>query len=114
MGDLVPFRPAGPDAREAIAAALDEQRMFAAVALVRTGAPARELEQPLTLELATRYGLGGGFRRAMTALVVAWGEGRDADVLRALAAWERAGCDDCAVAVASLGATGCRRCAAVG
>lgn len=114
MGELIPLRPAGPAAREAIAAALDEQRMFAAVALVRTGAPARELEQALTLELSTRYGLSGGYRRAMTAIVVAWAAGRDGDVLRALAAWERAGCDDCAVAVASLGADGCRRCAEVG
>lgn len=113
MGTLLPLRPQ-TDAREALATALGEQHMHTAAALVRTGVEAAELEAALTLELATRYGLSGGWRRAMTALVVAWGQGRDGDVLRGLAAWERAGCDDCAVTAVTTGATACRVCAEVG
>lgn len=49
----------------------------------------------------------------MTAIVVAWCEGRDADALRALERWDEAGCADCAVA-SLRGATACRYCAEVG
>lgn len=111
MGAVVPLRP---DAREAVAVELDAQHMVCAAALVRTGLPAAALVDPLTVELATRFGLGGTFRKAMTALVIAWGLGRDAAVVRALAAWERGGCDLCALAALDTGASACARCAEVG
>lgn len=115
MGTLHPL-PTGTStagAGEALAVELDAKLMACAAALVRTGAPARDLEKPLTFELSTRHGLSGDWRKAMTAIVVAWCEGRDADALRALERWDEAGCADCAVA-SLRGATACRYCAEVG
>lgn len=111
MGTVTPIKSA--DAREAIAAHLGEQHMVCAAALVRTGLPAAELEAPLTVEIASRYGLDGYWRRVTTALVVAWCAGHDEVVLRAFAAWERFGCEECALAVA-MGMSSCDRCAEVG
>lgn len=101
------------DAREVIAKAFDDQRCYTAAALVRTGLPAVELENTLLLEVSTRYGLAGLWRRTMTRLVTAWAQGHTARVVAAVAAWERARCNACAEAVLD-GGTGCLECTEVG
>jgi hypothetical protein len=115
MGTLhtLPTGTASTGAREAIAAELDAKLMVCAAALVRTGAPAASLEKPLVFEIASRFGHSGSWRMAMTALVVAWTQGRDAEVLRALDRWESSECADCAVASIEGRGT-CRSCAEVG
>ena len=114
MGTLHTLTPAGSvEAREAIAVELDAKHMVCAAALVRTGVPARDLEKPVTVELASRFGLSGDWRRAMTAVVVAWCAGRDVEVLRALERWESSECADCAVASLE-GRAACRFCVEVG
>lgn len=114
MGDVISIgsRHAAA-AREAIAKAFDDQRVWCAAALVRTGLPAGDLESPLTLELSTRFGLSGFWRQAMAGIVVAWCGGRDEAVVRAFAAWDREGCELCALAALD-GAAACRDCSEVG
>lgn len=115
MGTLhtLPTGTSSTGAREALAVELDAKLMACGAALVRTGASASSLEKPLVFELATRHGLSADWRRAMTAIVVAWCGGRDAEALRAMTRWEEAGCADCAVA-SLAGAAACRFCAEVG
>lgn len=103
-------------ARKELAKHLRENHLRCAAQIVLTDARDAESIDCILVDAESHWRAGSYALAATKAIVMAWRDLRDADVIAAFAAWERRGCEACAIGHADrkfLGTELCSSCSEI-